>query len=84
MNVKRFEFIEGGFSFGRPDKVWTFAQQAGDWKDDTYVSFNEITVEIGESQKYLDIEDRLGNRPFSNDANAFGIHGDAFRQDDKS
>ena len=71
---ERLEFIEGGLRFGRPDERLTFAQQTGNRKDDTGVSFDETTVEIGESQKYLDIEDRLGNGPFSDGANAFGIH----------
>ena len=71
---QRFELIEGGLCFGRSDKRLTLVQQAGDRKDDMGVSFNETTVEIGESQKYLDIEDRLGNRPFSDGANVFGIH----------
>ena len=41
-------------------------------------------VEIGESQEYLDIEDRFKNKPFSDGANAFGVYGDAFGRDDKS
>ena len=71
---QRFELIEGGFHFGRPDERLTFAQQAGDRKDDTGISFDETTVEIGESQKYLDVEDGFGNGPFSDSANAFGVH----------
>ena len=32
---QRYELIEGGLCFGRPDKVLTFVQQVGDRKDDT-------------------------------------------------
>src|SRR5271169_3054268 len=78
------ELIEGSLGFGGPDKTLTFAQQAGDRNDDARVSFDEATVEVGESQEYLNIEDGFGDRPFVNGANAFGIHGDAFRGDDES
>src|SRR5271168_3281810 len=78
------EFIKSGLGFGGPDKTLTFAQQAGDRDDDTRVSFDEATIEVGESQEDLDVEDRLRNRPFGDGANAFGIHGDAFRGDDES
>src|SRR5277367_4339784 len=78
------ELIEGSLGFGGPDKTLTFAQQAGDRNDNTGISLDEATVEIGESQEYLNIEDRLRNRPFGDGINAFGIHGDAFRGDDES
>src|SRR5271155_562171 len=78
------ELIEGSLGFGGPDETLTLAQQAGDRNDDTRISFDEKTVEIGESQEYLNIEDGFRDRPFVNGANAFGIHGDAFRGDDES
>ena len=78
------EFIKSGLGFGGPDETLTFAQQAGDRDDNTRISFDETAVEVGESQEDLDVEDRLRNRPFGDGANAFGIHGDAFRGDDES
>ena len=55
------------------------AQQVGNRNDNTGISFDEMTIEIGESKKYLNIKDRFENRPFSNGVNAFGIYGDSFR-----
>ena len=78
------EFIEGGLGFSGPQEALAFAQQAGDWNDDTGISFDKATVEVGESKKHLDIKNRLGNRPFGDGTNAFGIHGDAFGRDDEA
>ena len=81
---QRLEFIKCGLGFGRPYEPLAFAKQVSDREHDTGVSVNEAAVEVCETEEYLDVEDRLGDWPFGDGADAFWVHGDAFGGDNKS
>ena len=81
---QELESIECGLGLDRPCKLLSFAQQVGNREDNARVSIDKTAVEVGESEEYLNVEDRLGDWPFGDGANAFGVHGDTFRGNDES
>ena len=60
------------------------AKKAGNGDDDARVSFDKATVEIAESEEYLDIKNGFWDGLFSNGTDTFGIHGDSFRCNDET
>jgi hypothetical protein len=78
------ELFECGLRLGGPFERLAFVQQVSNREDNARVSIDKTAVEVGESEEYLNVEDGLGDRPFSNGLNAFWVHRNPFGGNDES
>ena len=79
-----FEFFKAGLTISRPVEFLAFSQEGCNGGCDAGVSFNESTVEVRETEEYLDFLDVGRGWPFIYGDDTIGIHRNTIRGNNKS